>query len=236
MSKTQTIATKVTTETLAALEALAASRGTSVYELVLSAIMMLLRLGSKRVALSDTVKRSWHAFEHEYGSLSSANLATLKQQDIIIEDAIYRVRQKGKDEATLMHMGRSFFDQSGKVELNHETIVSMVLRTAYPKTWQLLKEIQQDRHLPSIMGAITHLINEYHGDMIEEQIEELFSDNARAENTRDINSQQPYKRKNNKTINSKQYTMSFDEQGQELQQTDQPHGVEATQFEDEEGI
>ena len=58
MSKTATIATKITTETLAALEAMAARRGTSVYELVLSSVLMLLRLGSKKIAMSDTVMRN----------------------------------------------------------------------------------------------------------------------------------------------------------------------------------
>lgn len=235
MSKTATIATKVTQETLSALELMAQRRGTSVYELVLSAIMMLLRLGSKRVALSDTVKRSWHAFEHEYGALSVANLATLKQQDLVIKDAIYRVFQKGKQEATLIHMTNAFMSEPGSVNINHEEIMAMVMRTAYPKTYNMLKQIQEENHLNSMMHAITWLINQHCEDVMDEQIDELFSDNRRAENTRDTD-QQHYKRKNNKTINSKQYTMSFDEQGQELPTTDREQPMGTVSFEDEEGI
>lgn len=231
----KTIATKVTTETLAALELMAMKRGTSVYDLVLSAIMMLLRLGSKQVALSDTVKRSWHAFEHEYGSLSTANLATLKQQDLTIQDAIYRVTQKDKKDATLMYMGRSFFSQSGRVVVNQEDIVAMVMRTAYPKTYQLLRNIQEEQRLPSVMGAISYLIDEYHTDMLDRQVEELFSDNARADNNRRMDEQRPYKRKHAKSVNQMEMNFDNDEQGQELPQTDREREM-GSPFSEDEGI
>lgn len=234
MSKTATIATKVTSETLSALELMATRRGTSVYELVLSAIVMLLRMGSKKQALSPRVMQSWHAFEQMYGSLSVANLATLNQQDLTIQDAIYRVTQKGKKQATLMYMARPFFNEANVCQ-NNEDILAMVMRTAYPSTYKMLQEIQEQEGLPSMMGAISHLINMHYGELMEQQIDELFSDNARAENNRDVNKQQPYKRKNNKTIYSKQMEMNFDEQGQELPQTDRQHEM-GEAFAEDEGI
>ena len=240
MSKTATIATKITTETLAALEAMAARRGTSVYELVLSSVLMLLRLGSKKIALSDAVMRNWHVFEHEYGSLSAANLATLKQKDLTIQDAIYRVTQKGKKDATLIYMARPFFCEA-KVSQNNEDIVTMVLRTAYPSTYRMLEEIKTENRLNSVMGAISHLIHEYHGNCIEREIEDLFSDNARAENNRDLRDQQPMKRKHHKGIDERQTTMTFDamdyddEQRQELPQTDRQHTM-GEAFAEDEGI
>lgn len=240
MSKTATIATKITTETLSALEEMAARRGTSVYELVLSSVLMLLRLGSKKIAMSDTVMRNWHVFEHEYGSLSAANLATLKQQDLTIQDAIYRVTQKGKKDATLIYMARPFFGDA-KVSQNNEDIVSLVLRTAYHSTYRMLEEIKTENRLNSVMGAISYLIHEYHGNCIEREIEDLFSDNARAENNRDLRDQQPMKRKHHKGIDERQTTMTFDamdyddEQGQELPKTDrEPAMGEA--FAEDEGI
>ena len=240
MSKTATIATKITTETLAALEAMAARRGTSVYELVLSSVLMLLRLGSKKIALSDAVMRNWHVFEHEYGSLSAANLATLKQKDLTIQDAIYRVTQKGKKDATLIYMARPFFCEAN-VSQNNEDIVTMVLRTAYPSTYRMLEEIKTENRLNSVMGAISYLIHEYHGNCIEREIEDLFSDNARAENNRDLRDQQPMKRKHHKGIDERQTTMTFDEmdyddeQRQELPQTDRQHTM-GEAFADDEGI
>ena len=240
MSKTATIATKITTETLAALEAMAARRGTSVYELVLSSVLMLLRLGSKKIALSDAVMRNWHVFEHEYGSLSAANLATLKQQDLTIQDAIYRVTQKGKKDATLIYMARPFFCEAN-VSQNNEDIVTMVLRTAYPSTYRMLEEIKTENRLNSVMGAISYLIHEYHGNCIEREIEDLFSDNARAENNRDLRDQQPMKRKHHKGIDERQTTMTFDalayadDHRQELPQTDRQHTM-GEAFADDEGI
>lgn len=240
MSKTATIATKITTETLAALEAMAARRGTSVYELVLSSVLMLLRLGSKKIALSDAVMRNWHVFEHEYGSLSAANLATLKQQDLNIQDAIYRVTQKGKKDATLIYMARPFFCEA-KVSQNNEDIVALVLRTAYPSTYRMLEEIKTENRLNSVMGAISYLIHEYHGNCIEREIDDLFSDNARAENNRDMRDQQPMKRKHHKGIDERQTTMNFDamdyddEQRQELPQTDRQHTM-GEAFAEDEGI
>lgn len=240
MSKTATIATKITTETLAALEAMAARRGTSVYELVLSSVLMLLRLGSKKIALSDAVMRNWHVFEHEYGSLSAANLATLKQQDLTIQDAIYRVTQKGKKDATLIYMARPFFCEA-KVSQNNEDILALVLRTAYPSTYRMLDEIKKENRLNSVMGAISYLIHEYHGNCIEREIEDLFSDNARAENNRDMRDQQPMKRKHHKGIDERQTTMTFDamdyddEQRQELPQTDRQHTM-GEAFAEDEGI
>lgn len=240
MSKTATIATKITTETLAALEAMAARRGTSVYELVLSSVLMLLRLGSKKIALSDAVMRNWHVFEHEYGSLSAANLATLKQQDLNIQDAIYRVMQKGKKDATLIYMARPFFGEA-KVSQNNEDILALVLRTAYPSTYRMLDEIKKENRLNSVMGAISYLIHEYHGNCIEREIEDLFSDNARAENNRDMRDQQPMKRKHHKGIDERQTTMTFDamdyddEQRQELPQTDRQHTM-GEAFAEDEGI
>lgn len=240
MSKTATIATKITTETLSAIEEMAERRGTSVYELVLSSVLMLLRLGSKKIAMSDTVMRNWHVFEHEYGSLSAANLATLKQQDLTIQDAIYRVTQKGKKDATLIYMARPFFGEA-KVSQNNEDIVTLVLRTAYPSTYRMLEEIKTENRLNSVMGAISYLIHEYHGNCIEREIEDLFSDNARAENNRDLRDQQPMKRKHHKGIDERQTTMTFDamdyddEQGQELPKTDrEPAMGEA--FSEDEGI
>ena len=240
MSKTATIATKITTETLSAMEEMAERRGTSVYELVLSSVLMLLRLGSKKIAMSDTVMRNWHVFEHEYGSLSAANLATLKQQDLTIQDAIYRVTQKGKKDATLIYMARPFFGEA-KVSQNNEDIVTLVLRTAYPSTYRMLEEIKTENRLNSVMGAISYLIHEYHGNCIEREIEDLFSDNARAENNRDMRDQQPMKRKHHKGIDERQTTMTFDamdyddEQGQELPKTDrEPAMGEA--FAEDEGI
>ena len=240
MSKTATIATKITTETLSAIEEMAARRGTSVYELVLSSVLMLLRLGSKKIALSDTVMRNWHVFEHEYGSLSAANLATLKQQDLTIQDAIYRVTQKGKKDATLIYMARPFFGEA-KVSQNNEDIVTLVLRTAYPSTYRMLEEIKTENRLNSVMGAISYLIHEYHGNCIEREIEDLFSDNSRAENNRDLRDQQPMKRKHHKGIDERQTNMTYDEmdyddeQGQELPKTDrEPAMGEA--FAEDEGI
>ena len=240
MSKTATIATKITTETLSAIEEMAARRGTSVYELVLSSVLMLLRLGSKKIAMSDTVMRNWHVFEHEYGSLSAANLATLKQQDLTIQDAIYRVTQKGKKDATLIYMARPFFGEA-KVSQNNEDIVTLVLRTAYPSTYRMLEEIKTENRLNSVMGAISYLIHEYHGNCIEREIEDLFSDNARAENNRDLRDQQPMKRKHHKGIDERQTNMTFDamdyddEQRQELPKTDrEPAMGEA--FAEDEGI
>ena len=240
MSKTATIATKITTETLSAMEEMAERRGTSVYELVLSSVLMLLRLGSKKIAMSDTVMRNWHVFEHEYGSLSAANLATLNQQDLTIQDAIYRVTQKGKKDATLIYMARPFFGEA-KVSQNNEDIVTLVLRTAYPSTYRMLEEIKTENRLNSVMGSISYLIHEYHGNCIEREIEDLFSDNARAENNRDLRDQQPMKRKHHKGIYERQTTMTFyaidydDEQGQELPKTDrEPAMGEA--FAEDEGI
>lgn len=236
MSKTATIATKVTRETLAALELMATRRGTSVYELVLSAIVMLLRMGSKKQALSPRVMQSWHAFEQMYGSLSVANLSTLKQHDLDIQDAIYRVTQKGKKDATLIYMARPFFNEV-KANQNNEYIVDMVLSTAYPSTHKMLKEIQEAEGLNSTMGVISHLIHTHYGELMERQIDELFSDNARAENTRDINNQRPYRRKNNKSVNQMQTIINFDtdEQGQELSQTDGECQMGAT-FDEDEGV
>ena len=240
MSKTATIATKITTETLSALEEMAARRGTSVYELVLSSVLMLLRLGSKKIAMSDTVMRNWHVFEHEYGSLSAANLATLKQKDLTIQDAIYRVTQKGKKDATLIYMARPFFGEA-KVSQNNEDIVTLVLRTAYHSTYRMLEEIKTENRLNSVMGAISYLIHEYHGNCIEREIEYLFSDNARAENNRDLRDQQPMKRKHHKGIDERQTTMTFDamdyddEQRQELPQTDRQHTM-GEAFAEDEGI
>ena len=240
MSKTATIATKITTETLAALEAMAARRGTSVYELVLSSVLMLLRLGSKKIAMSDTVMRNWHVFEHEYGSLSAANIATLKQQDLTIQDAIYRVTQKGKKNATLIYMARPFFGEA-KVSQNNEDIVTLVLRTAYPSTYRMLEEIKTENRLNSVMGVISYLIHEYHGNCIEREIENLFSDNSRAENNRDLRDQQPMKRKHHKGIDERQTNMTFDamdyddEQRQELPQTDRQHTM-GEAFAEDEGI
>ena len=240
MSKTATIATKITTETLSAMEEMAERRGTSVYELVLSSVLMLLRLGSKKIAMSDTVMRNWHVFEHEYGSLSAANLATLKQQDLTIQDAIYRVTQKGKKDATLIYMARPFFGEA-KVSQNNEDIVTLVLRTAYPSTYRMLEEIKTENRLNSVMGAISYLIHEYHGNCIEREIEDLFSDNARAENNRDLRDQQPMKRKHHKGIDERQTTMTFDamdyddEQGQELPKTDRQHTM-GEAFAEDEGI
>ena len=240
MSKTATIAPQITTETLSALEEMAARRGTSVYELVLSSVLMLLRLGSKKIAMSDTVMRNWHVFEHEYGSLSAANLATLKQQDLTIQDAIYRVTQKGKKDATLIYMARPFFGEA-KVSQNNEDIVTLVLRTAYHSTYRMLEEIKTENRLNSVMGAISYLIHEYHGNCIEREIEYLFSDNARAENNRDLRDQQPMKRKHHKGIDERQTTMTFDamdyddEQRQELPQTDRQHTM-GEAFAEDEGI
>ena len=240
MSKNETGATKINTETLAALEAMAARRGTSVYELVLSSVLMLLRLGSKKIAMSDTVMRNWHVFEHEYGSLSAANLATLKQQDLTIQDAIYRVTQKGKKDATLIYMARPFFGEA-KVSQNNEDIVTLVLRTAYPSTYRMLEEIKTENRLNSVMGVISYLIHEYHGNCIEREIEDLFSDNSRAENNRDLRDQQPMKRKHHKGIDERQTNMTFDamdyddEQRQELPQTDRQHTL-GEAFAEDEGI
>ena len=240
MSKTATIATKITTETLSAMEEMAERRGTSVYELVLSSVLMLLRLGSKKIAMSDTVMRNWHVFEHEYGSLSAANLATLKQQDLTIQDAIYRVTQKGKKDATLIYMARPFFGEA-KVSQNNEDIVTLVLRTAYPSTYRMLEEIKTENRLNSVMGAISYLIHEYHGNCIEREIEDLFSDNARAENNRDLRDQQPMKRKHHKGIDERQTTMTFDamdyddEQGQKLPKTDRESAM-GEAFAEDEGI
>lgn len=210
------------------------------YELVLSSVLMLLRLGSKKIAMSDTVMRNWHVFEHEYGSLSAANLATLKQQDLTIQDAIYRVTQKGKKDATLIYMARPFFGEA-KVSQNNEDIVTLVLRTAYPSTYRMLEEIKTENRLNSVMGAISYLIHEYHGNCIEREIEDLFSDNSRAENNRDLRDHQPMKRKHHKGIDERQTNMTFDamdyddEQRQELPKTDrEPAMGEA--FAEDEGI
>ena len=148
--------------------------------------------------------------------------------------------QKGKKDATLIYMARPFFGEA-KVSQNNEDIVTLVLRTSYPSTYRMLEEIKTENRLNSVMGAISYLIHEYHGNCIEREIEDLFSDNSRAENNRDMRDQQPMKRKHHKGIDERQTTMTFyamdydDEQRQELPQTDRQHTM-GEAFAEDEGI
>ena len=135
---------------------------------------------------------------------------------------------------------RPFFGEA-KVSQNNEDIVTLVLRTAYPSTYRMLEEIKTENRLNSVMGVISYLIHEYHGNCIEREIEDLFSDNSRAENNRDLRDQQPMKRKHHKGIDERQTNMTFDamdyddEQRQELPQTDRQHTM-GEAFAEDEGI
>lgn len=119
--------------------------------------------------------------------------------------------------------------------------MTLVLRTTYPSTYRMLEEIKTENRLNSVMGAISYLIHEYHGNCIEREIEDLFSDNSRAENNRDLRDQQPMKRKHHKGIDERQTNMTFDamdyddEQRQELPQTDRQHTM-GEAFAEDEGI
>lgn len=225
MKTTTTIATKVTNETAAALQELAERRGTTVYDIVLNAITMVMRLGSKELRLSPEMKANWHAFEHLWGSQSVANLSHIKQQDLDIEDAIYIVHQEGKRLSMLMHMHRPFFGEAN-VSINTEAIVEQVLATAYPSLTRALRNVKEDQGLHSVVSAISNLIDQYEEGALEREIAEMFSDCDRHEWGMKPHDASPY---------VKRYKARHNEQRPELPQTDIFSEMAETGAEDEDG-
>lgn len=205
----RTLATKVTEETKEALEELARSNGITIYELVQNAILTILRLGNKRMRLTTTMQEHWSQFEHLCGSQSISNITTIKQADLEIQDAIYRVTQKGKERSSLILMRRPFFEKAD-ISIDNNKILDIVLHTAFPSTYRMLDEIRQEHNLPNIMTVISWLISQYADGQMEREIAELFGDNERMDNGRQMPKQE-MKRHNRKT-------MARYEQGQKVQQ------------------
>lgn len=206
---TSTLATKVTEETKEALEELADAHGVSIYDVLQNSILTILRLCNKTMRLTQIMKEHWSQFEHFWGSQSIANITTIKQADLDIQDAIYRVTQKGKERSSLILMRRPFFDRAD-VSLDNNKILDIVLRTAFPSTYRMLDEIRQEHNLPNIMTAISWLISQHADGQMEREIAELFGDNERMDNGKSMPKQE-MKRHNRRT-------MARYEQGQKVQQ------------------
>lgn len=202
----ESINTKLPPELSAAFESACESHGLTGYDVLQRMILSFLRNSSKSVALSPEMR----LIIQDYGRYEddSVKLITGKEANII--RAIYVVA--GKSQRASVIMTDNSLTSETRVDVNIHHIFELIVKVCFPDIHHHLKELQTSYGLPSLATTIRHMIDLTAEDSISRDIEDLFSDNERADDGGQFVYGQRFKQKKRRTMESVKQGDLFEDQ------------------------
>jgi hypothetical protein len=223
------LGTKVRDEYAEIIEDLAVQNESTPSDILANFVQTIIRISAKAVRCTPYMRHLIAKFEVSFGSKAPANLGILEQNKLEIQDAIYRVTQKGREGCKMLMLDRAMFNSREHACINSAKILERVMKTECPTIYKTLQTVESETEDNSIIDKLITLLNQHAEDALEAEIEQMFLDADRAENGRAVSQQRRYKRKYHKDVDSEY------EQRQRIQQADLFGQMADAGMEEEEG-
>ena len=196
------LGTKVRDEYAAFIEALAVKMGDTPSDILGNFVQTIIRMSNKKIRNTPQMRHMMAKFEQQWGTEAAANLGILEQNKLEIQDAIYRVSQKGRRGCKMIMLDRGMFDSREHACINSAKILERVMQTECPTVYRALMTVPSEVQADTIIDKLITLLNRHAEDAIEEEIEQMFVDADRADNGRSVSQQQKYKKKYHYDVDS----------------------------------
>lgn len=196
------LGTKVRDEYAAFIEALAVKMGDTPSDILGNFVQTIIRMSNKKIRNTPQMRHMIAKFEQQWGTEAAANLGILEQNKLEIQDAIYRVSQKGRRGCKMIMLDRGMFDSREHACINSAKILERVMQTECPTVYRALMTVPSEVLADTIIDKLITLLNRHAEDAIEEEIEQMFVDADRADNGRSVSQQQKYKKKYHYDVDS----------------------------------
>ena len=196
------LGTKVRDEYAAFIEALAVKMGDTPSDILGNFVQTIIRMSNKKIRNTPQMRHMMAKFEKQWGTEAAANLGILEQNKLEIQDAIYRVSQKGRTGCKMIMLDRGMFDSREHACINSAKILERVMQTECPTVYRALMTVPSEVQADTIIDKLITLLNRHAEDAIEEEIEQMFVDADRADNGRSVSQQQKYKKKYHYDVDS----------------------------------
>ena len=216
------LGTKVRDEYAAFIEALAVKMGDTPSDILGNFVQTIIRMSNKKIRNTPQMRHMIAKFEQQWGTEAAANLGILEQNKLEIQDAIYRVSQKGRRGCKMIMLDRGMFDSREHACINSAKILERVMQTECPTVYRALMTVPSEVQADTIIDKLITLLNRHAEDAIEEEIEQMFVDADRADNGRSVSQQQKYKKKYHYDVDSEH------DKRQKIQEADLFGGMAAT--------
>ena len=196
------LGTKVRDEYAAFIEALAVKMGDTPSDILGNFVQTIIRMSNKKIRNTPQMRHMIAKFEQQWGTEAAANLGILEQNKLEIQDAIYRVSQKGRRGCKMIMLDRGMFNSREHACINSAKILERVMQTECPTVYRALMTVPSEVQADTIIDKLITLLNRHAEDAIEEEIEQMFVDADRADNGRSVSQQQKYKKKYHYDVDS----------------------------------
>lgn len=212
----QVVATKVSNEAKARLDALCESKGITAYELLQMMVDTLIRYMDDRHNLTPEMERAMSIFEHMRGWKNAFNLADYTADPDIVE-AIYFICDPSHQGVRAVMMERPWLEgwTDWNQTFNVRDIMERMMKLTYPERYQRLSVMAEQNGCSGVLELIDMLIDEHSQDIDIAAIRQGFEDANRSEYGRKP-VDAPYRRKHRKSIDDDRLTdpqmALFDEQ------------------------
>ena len=205
--KYKSIATKMSTNSVALLTAICGRMGSSIYDMMQSVASFIIHCFDRPHGLTEheeAMKREWMEVASKELRLTDPDV------DMECEEATFYMCDRDGEKSGIIGalIKRPFFGKS-EVTYNHRTIIERAFCLLYPKTYKQLRVIGAAIGATSVLETILLMMIKTEDSINTADIRTEFSDNERSEWGRRM-SDQPYKRVNNKPLVSRQMEMDFD--------------------------
>lgn len=189
------LGTKVRDEYAQFIENMAARYGDTTSDILGNFVQTIIRMSNRNIRTTPEMRHMIAKFDKQWGSEAPANLGILEQNKLEIQDAIYRVSQKGRKGCKMLMLERGMFDSREHAIINSAKIIERVLETECPTIYRTLDAVISETEDDTILDKLITLLNQHAEDAIENEIEQMFLDADRADNGRAVSQQQKYKKK-----------------------------------------
>lgn len=196
------LGTKVRDEYAQFIESMAVRNDITPSDILGNFVQTIIRMSNKNIRNTPQMRHMMAKFEKQWGTEAAANLGILEQNKLEIQDAIYRVSQKGRTGCKMIMLDRGMFDSREHACINSSKILERVMQTECPTIYRSLMSVTSEVEEDTIIDKLITLLNQYAEDAIENEIEQMFIDADRAENGRAVSQQQKYKKKYHYDVDS----------------------------------
>ena len=198
--KYQVLATKVSAHAWQRINRIARKKGLTIYELVQMVCDTLIRYMDDCHNLTREMEQVMAIFEHLEGWREALNLAD-PSSDFIVGEAIYFLFQRDgrKKGCRAVHITKPFFGD-WKEDVNIQHILERTIELLMPERYRRLRLLAVENDCASRLELFDHLIDLHANDSDIRALREEFEDANRSEYGAKPNTDGPYRRRHQQTI------------------------------------
>lgn len=174
------VATKVSPDANSRLEALAASKELTKYELIQMVCDTLIRYMDDRHNLTAEMEQAMSIFEHMTGWKNAFNLAD-PTTDPQVEEATYYLVSSGKKGFRAVHVTRPFMGD-WQEDANIQRIIERTINLITPERYMRLRRLAVDFECSSLLELMDKLIDMHSDDVDLHEFRKTFEDANRTDN------------------------------------------------------